>query len=117
MDLSASFPIWIFSIIMNLQATVELDSLYEGIDFYSSITRARFEELCMYTFRKCMEPVEKVLKACAAIACQLLVFSYMHLLQCAFGCHLSCWQPSSQCISNDFVKYATPSFAEFTSKL
>lgn len=43
------------------QATVEIDSLYEGVDFYSSITRARFEELCMDLFRKCMEPVEKVL--------------------------------------------------------
>jgi heat shock 70kDa protein 1/2/6/8 len=39
--------------------TIEIDSLYEGIDFYSTITRARFEELNMYLFRKCMEPVEK----------------------------------------------------------
>ena len=45
-----------------LQASIEIDSLYEGVDFYSSITRARFEELCMPLFRKCMEPVEKVLK-------------------------------------------------------
>jgi L1 cell adhesion molecule like protein len=30
---------------------VELDSLYEGIDFYSTITRARFEELCMDLFK------------------------------------------------------------------
>ncbi|EFJ53248.1 heat shock protein Hsp70H [Volvox carteri f. nagariensis] len=44
------------------QTTVELDSLYEGIDFYASITRARFEELCMDLFTKCVEPVEKVLK-------------------------------------------------------
>jgi heat shock 70kDa protein 1/2/6/8 len=44
------------------QASIEIDSLYEGVDFYSSITRARFEELCMPLFRKCMEPVEKVLK-------------------------------------------------------
>jgi L1 cell adhesion molecule like protein len=44
------------------QTTIELDSLYEGIDFYSTITRARFEELCMDLFRKCMDPVEKVLK-------------------------------------------------------
>lgn len=27
------------------QASIEIDSLYEGIDFYTSITRARFEEL------------------------------------------------------------------------
>jgi molecular chaperone DnaK (HSP70) len=42
------------------QTSIELDSLYEGIDFYSTITRARFEELCMDLFRKCMDPVEKV---------------------------------------------------------
>lgn len=33
-----------------------------GIDFYSSITRARFEELNMDLFIKCMEPVEKCLR-------------------------------------------------------
>ena len=44
------------------QTTVEIDSLFEGIDFYANITRARFEELCMDYFRKCMEPVEKVLR-------------------------------------------------------
>ncbi|XP_021767246.1 heat shock 70 kDa protein-like [Chenopodium quinoa] len=44
------------------QTTIEIDSLYEGIDFYSTITRARFEELCMDLFRKCMDPVEKCLR-------------------------------------------------------
>jgi len=44
------------------QTTIEIDSLFEGIDFYSSITRARFEELNMDMFRKCMDPVEKTLK-------------------------------------------------------
>ena len=44
------------------QATVEIDSLIEGIDFYTSITRARFEELCQDLFRSTMEPVEKVLR-------------------------------------------------------
>eukprot|EP00775_Hariotina_reticulata_P013778 gene13779-13899_t len=44
------------------QTTIELDSLYDGVDFYSNITRARFEEMCMDLFRKCMDPVEKVLK-------------------------------------------------------
>ena len=44
------------------QTTIEIDSLYDGIDFYTSITRARFEELCMDLFRKCMEPVEKTLR-------------------------------------------------------
>merc|ERR1739848_386924 len=44
------------------QASVEIDSLYEGVDFFTSITRARFEELNMDLFRKCMDPVEKVLR-------------------------------------------------------
>ncbi|KAK4345558.1 hypothetical protein RND71_035734 [Anisodus tanguticus] len=44
------------------QTTIEIDSLYEGIVFYSTITRARFEELNMDLFRKCMEPVEKCLR-------------------------------------------------------
>ena len=42
-------------------ASVELDSLYEGVDFYSSITKARFEDLCGDLFRNCLKPVEKVL--------------------------------------------------------
>lgn len=43
------------------QTTIEVDSLFEGIDFYATITRARFEELCLDMFRKCMDPVEKCL--------------------------------------------------------
>ncbi|KAG6626650.1 heat shock cognate 70 kDa protein 2-like [Carya illinoinensis] len=41
------------------QTTIEINSMYEGIDFYSTITRAKFEELNMDLFRKCMEPIEK----------------------------------------------------------
>ena len=44
------------------QSAVEIDSLYEGVDFYTSITRARFEELNADLFRKCLEPVERVIK-------------------------------------------------------
>jgi len=44
------------------QANIEIDSLYEGIDFYSSITRARFEELCADLFRGTLDPVEKALR-------------------------------------------------------
>merc|ERR1711912_221548 len=44
------------------QTTIEIDSLYEGIDFFTSITRARFEELNMDLFRNCMDPVEKTLR-------------------------------------------------------
>jgi L1 cell adhesion molecule like protein len=43
------------------KATVEIDSLYNGIDFNSSITRARFEDLCGDYFRNTLTPVEKVL--------------------------------------------------------
>jgi len=44
------------------QASIEIDSLYEGVDFYTSITRARFEELNADLFRGTIAPVEKVLK-------------------------------------------------------
>ncbi|XP_029913876.1 heat shock 70 kDa protein 1-like [Myripristis murdjan] len=44
------------------QASIEIDSLFEGIDFYTSITRARFEELCSDLFRGTLVPVEKALK-------------------------------------------------------
>jgi len=44
------------------QASIEIDSLYEGIDYYSSITRARFEELCADLFRSTLEPVEKAMR-------------------------------------------------------
>merc|ERR1712018_212554 len=44
------------------QANIEIDSLFEGIDFYTSITRARFEELCSDLFKGTLEPVEKALR-------------------------------------------------------
>merc|ERR1712106_714627 len=44
------------------QANIEIDSLLEGIDFYTSITRARFEELCSGLFRGPLQPVEKSLR-------------------------------------------------------
>ncbi|XP_059458485.1 heat shock cognate 70 kDa protein-like [Corylus avellana] len=43
------------------ETTIEVDSLYNGIDFYSIITRARFEELNMDLFRKSIELVKKCL--------------------------------------------------------
>ena len=42
-------------------ANIEIDSIYEGIDFYTSITRAKFESLCDDLFRNCLNPVEKVI--------------------------------------------------------
>ncbi|GIX88131.1 heat shock protein 70 A1 [Caerostris extrusa] len=44
------------------EASIEIDALFEGIDFYSKITRARFEELCIDLFRSTLEPVERALK-------------------------------------------------------
>ena len=44
------------------QANIEIDSLHEGIDYYTSITRARFEELCADLFRGTLDPVEKALR-------------------------------------------------------
>ena len=44
------------------KTTIEIDSLFNGIDFNTNITRARFEDLCGSMFRKCLEPVEKVLR-------------------------------------------------------
>eukprot|EP00058_Branchiostoma_floridae_P028004 XP_002613495.1 hypothetical protein BRAFLDRAFT_277443 [Branchiostoma floridae] len=44
------------------EAAIEIDSLHEGIDFYSKLTRARFEELCSDLFRGTLEPVEKALR-------------------------------------------------------
>jgi L1 cell adhesion molecule like protein len=44
------------------QASIEIDSLHEGIDFTANITRARFEEICNDIFRKIFEPIDKLLK-------------------------------------------------------
>ena len=43
-------------------ANIEIDSLYEGIDFATTITRAKFENLCEQLFQKTMAPVEQVLR-------------------------------------------------------
>lgn len=43
-------------------ASIEIDSLFEGIDFNTSITRAKFESLCDSLFKATMAPVEQVLR-------------------------------------------------------
>lgn len=43
-------------------ANIEIDALFEGIDFYSAISRARFEEICADLFRSTLDPVEKALR-------------------------------------------------------
>merc|ERR1711963_785295 len=47
---------------VSANANIEIDALYEGVDFYTNITRARFEELCSDLFRNTLEPVEKALR-------------------------------------------------------
>jgi len=46
----------------SVSATVEVDSLFQGIDFDLKISRAKFENLCGRLFNKCMEPCKKVLQ-------------------------------------------------------
>lgn len=43
------------------EASVEIDALFEGIDYYTKVSRARFEELCSDLFRGTLQPVEKAL--------------------------------------------------------
>ena len=43
-------------------ANIEVDSLFNGVDFHTNITRARFENLCDTLFRSCLDPVERVLR-------------------------------------------------------
>jgi len=45
-----------------VHATIEVDSLFEGEDFYLKIGRAKFENLCLEDFKKCMDPVRRVLE-------------------------------------------------------
>jgi len=44
------------------EANIEIDALVDGIDFYTKISRARFEQLCSDLFRSTLQPVEKALK-------------------------------------------------------
>lgn len=43
-------------------AVIELDNLYNDIDFSCSISRAKFESICIDLFQKLMDPVERALK-------------------------------------------------------
>ncbi|XP_022190295.2 heat shock protein 68 [Nilaparvata lugens] len=43
------------------EASIEIDALCEGVDFYTKVSRARFEELCADLFRSTLHPVEKAL--------------------------------------------------------
>ena len=50
------------SLSTSTQASIEIDALYDGVDFYSNITRAKFEELCNDLFKNTLVPVEQVLR-------------------------------------------------------
>jgi heat shock 70kDa protein 1/2/6/8 len=43
-------------------ATIEIDSLYDGIDFRTTLTRAKFENLCEEVFKKVMDPIDQAMK-------------------------------------------------------
>ena len=47
---------------VNKQASIEVDSLMDGIDYYTSITRAKFEDLCIDLFKSTIRPVERALE-------------------------------------------------------
>ena len=47
------------SLSSSTNASLEIDALFEGIDFYESITRAKFEELCVAKFKCCLACVQK----------------------------------------------------------
>lgn len=46
---------------VSTQTNIEIDSFCDGIDFFTTITRAKFEELCMNLFRRTLKPVQQVL--------------------------------------------------------
>ena len=43
-------------------AHIEIDSLVDGMDYSTTVSRAKFEALCSDLFSKTMEPVEKVIR-------------------------------------------------------
>ena len=47
---------------VNTNASIEIDSLVDGIDFYTTFTRANFERLCMPLFKRCVEPIDQLLR-------------------------------------------------------
>merc|ERR1712091_828045 len=44
------------------QTRIEVEALFDGIDFWETLTRAKFEELCLDLFKKTMKPVKKALE-------------------------------------------------------
>jgi heat shock protein 1/8 len=50
------------SLSSSTSANIEVDSLHDGVDFYTSLTRAKFENICQSLFNRCIEPVDRVLR-------------------------------------------------------
>jgi len=44
------------------QTTIEIENVFEGADFTTTITRVKFEELCGDLFRATLDPVDRVLR-------------------------------------------------------
>lgn len=42
-------------------STIEIDALFEGIDYYMTLTRAKLENLCSAFFKRCLDPLDTVL--------------------------------------------------------
>ena len=59
------------SLSSSTQTHLEIDSLYNGIDFNSTITRAKFEQLNLPLFQKCLKSVEQVLMDSKASKAQI----------------------------------------------
>lgn len=50
------------SLSSSTNGTIELDALYDGIDFAASLTRARLDEMCIDLYRQCLKTVEDVVR-------------------------------------------------------
>jgi len=75
------------------RATIEIDSLLEGIDFHSAITRARFEDLCADYFRSWYARLRRVALSCVIDADCLVSHEFRHsdwLALLGWTCYL-CW--------------------------
>ncbi|KAL1452357.1 hypothetical protein MTO96_006275 [Rhipicephalus appendiculatus] len=44
------------------ETSIEIDALFDGTDFYTKITRARFEELCLDLFKSILGPIQRALE-------------------------------------------------------
>lgn len=61
------------SLSSSAQANIELDSLFDGIDFTSTLTRAKYEELCAEYFKKCLETVERAMQDARWVRTRLMI--------------------------------------------